>query len=483
MNVVPPAWAGADEEAWQRAGCATCAEREHELERLRRENERLGRRLTDMEANLEQAQRAGKRQAAPFSKGPSAASSRRPGRRPGVAYGQRARRPTPEHVDRDVEVALPVSCPRCGGALDHERTAEQYQEDLPEVRPVVTRFRVHIGHCQRCGRRVQARHPEQTSDALGAAAAQVGPRALALAVQLNKTVGASMGKTAAIVRQVSGIALTPGGLSQALARAAKQASPTYEALIDAIRQSPVVAPDETGWRVGGRSQWLWAFVGDNVTVYRIQPGRGFGQAAAVLGEGFAGVLERDGWAPYRQFTAAAHQTCTAHLLRRCHELLETARGGARHVPLTVRQLLLDGLALRVQRDAGQLQPAEVEAALQDLERRLDVVLALHLRHPANRRLVKHLAHERQALFTYLRRDGVEATNWRAEQAIRPAVVNRKVWGGNRTPVGAHTQQVLVSVLRTCQQQARDPTPILIDLLRSPTPAVAALRYPSASASA
>ena len=481
--MLPPAWEGADEEAWQRAGCATCAEREHELERLRRENERLRRQLTHVEADLEQAQRAGKRQAAPFSKGPSAGNGRRPGRRAGAAYGQRARRPIPEQVDREVEVALPVSCPRCGGALEHERTAEQYQEDLPEVRPVVSRFRVHIGRCQRCGRRVQARHPEQTSDALGAAAAQVGPRAVALAVQLNKTVGASMGKTAAIVRQVSGIALTPGGLSQALARAAKQATPTYDALVDAVRESSVVAPDETGWRVGGRLQWLWAFVGRDVTVYRIQPGRGFQQAAAVLGEQYAGVLERDGWAPYRRFTSAAHQSCTAHLLRRCHELLQTARGGARQVPLTVRQLLLDGLALRVQRDAGQLQPAEVEAAVQDLEHRLDVVFAMHVRHPANRRLVKHLARERHALFTYLRREGVEATNWRAEQAIRPAVVNRKVWGGNRTATGAHTQQVLVSVLRTCQQQARDPTPILIDLLRSPIPAVAPLRYSSGSAAA
>lgn len=81
---------------------------------------------------------------------------------------------------------------------------------------MVTRFRVHIGHGRRCGRRIQARHPQQTSDALGAAAAQVGPRALALAVQLNKTIGASMGKTATILRQVSGITLTAGGLSQAL---------------------------------------------------------------------------------------------------------------------------------------------------------------------------------------------------------------------------------------------------------------------------
>jgi transposase len=341
---------------------------------------------------------------------------------------------------------------------------------------VVTRFHVHIGRCQRCGRRIQARHPQQTSDALGAAAAQVGPRALALAVQLNKTIGASMVKTATILRQVSGITLTAGGLSQALDRTAKQAAPTYDALVEAVRHSPVVAPDETGWRVGGRLQWLWTFVGDQVTVYRIQPGRGFTQAAAVLGEQYAGVLERDGWAPYRQFRAAAHQTCSAHLLRRCHELLETARGGARHIPLAVKQLLLDGLALRAERDTGELTPAQLALGVADLERRLDNLLARHVRHPQNRRLLKHLGHERDALFTYLKRDGVEATNWRAEQALRPAVVNRKVWGGNSTPAGAHTQEILASLLRTCHQQARDPTPILIGLLRSPSPMVAPLRY-------
>jgi len=358
------------------------------------ENERLRRRLTHVEADLEQA-RAGKRQAAPFSKGNALAITRRPGRRAGENYGQRAHRAIPERVDREVEVGLPDSCPHCGGAVEHERTAAQYQEDLPDVRPMVTRFRVHIGHCQRCGRRVQARHPEQTSDALGAAATQVGPRALALAVQLNKTVGASVGKN--------------GGHCAA-------------------------------------GEW------HRPDARRAEPGAGASRAAGHPD------LRRPG-------RGRPQESC----------------GGARHVPLTVRQLLLDGLALRVQRDAGQLQSSEVETAIHDLERRLDIVLAMRLRHPANRRLVKHLAHERQALFTYLRRDGVEATNWRAEQAIRPAVVNRKVWGGNRTAAGAHTQQVLVSVLRTCQQQARDPTPILIDLLRSPTPAVAPLRYPSGSA--
>ncbi|HUZ78997.1 MAG TPA: transposase, partial [Chloroflexota bacterium] len=177
----------------------------------------------------------------------------------------------------------------------------------------------------------------------------------------------------------------------------------------------------------------------------------------------------DGWSPYRRFTEAEHQTCTAHLLRRCGHLLDGARGGARHFPQAIRQLLLDGLALRKQRATEQRPPDQVTTTLTTLEQRLDVLLAEPIRQPANRRLQKHLTRERAALFTYLKRDGVAATNWRAEQAIRPAVVNRKVWGGNRTPHGAGTQQVLVSLLRTCQQQARDATPILTELLRSPTP--------------
>jgi transposase len=55
-------------------------------------------------------------------------------------------------------------------------------------------------------------------------------------------------------------------------------------------------------------------------------------------------------------------------------------------------------------------------------------------HDENRKLVAHLYAERDALFTFLTRPGIDATNWRAEQAIRPAVVNRKVWGDNRPGV-------------------------------------------------
>jgi hypothetical protein len=66
-----------------------------------------------------------------------------------------------------------------------------------------------------------------------------------------------------------------------------------------------------------------------------------------------------------------------------------------------------------------------------------------------------------------------AFNWRAEHAIRPAVVLRKVCGGNRSARGANTQQILASVLRTAQQRGLDPTTILTTLLRAPSPVVSA----------
>ena len=85
----------------------------------------------------------------------------------------------------------------------------------------------------------------------------------------------------------------------------RRAKPTRDALVEALRASPVVYADETGWKQGGRRVWLWVFTNLRETVYEILPGRGFEQAASVLG--------KDGWAPYRCFKEATLQTCYNHL--------------------------------------------------------------------------------------------------------------------------------------------------------------------------
>jgi transposase len=359
-----------------------------------------------------------------------------------------------------------------------ERVAVQHVEDLPASRPLTTRFQIQVGRCRRCGRRVQPRHPEQTSDALGAAGAQIGPRAVALAAWLSKSLGVPAGKISRLYGQL-GLGVTSGGIVQAVTRAGRVCRPTWTALAQGVRASPVVAPDETGWRVGGQRVWLWAFVGLGLTVYRIADGRGYDQAAAVLGEGYGGVLERDGWAPYRGFTAARHQTCLAHLLRRCRELVADADRGQARTPHAVWRILERALWLRSARDTGTIDAAGLAAEVAGLHAQGDRLVAGATRYPPNRRLLGHLARERAHLFTFLEMPGVQATNWRAEQAIRPAVVCRKAWGGNRTWAGAGTWQVLASVLRTAHQQDRDPVELLIGLLRAARPMIADLAIPQA----
>ena len=443
-----------------------------ELERLRRENERLRK-------DLEAARRAGFRQAAPFSKGAPLAQPRRPGRKPGPTYGRQGRRRVPLVVDEPYDVPVPCTCPACGGAVEDTHVTAQYQEDLPPVRPLVRRFDVHVGRCRRCGRRVQGRHPLQTSDALGAAAVQLGPEAVATAAVLNKQLGVSFGKVATLFAERFGLPVAPSAIVRALHRAASKAFPTYAALVQTVRGSPMVVADETGWRVRATLWWLAAYVTPDTTVYAILPGRGFAEAACVLGPSFAGILVRDGWAPYRQFTEAAHQTCLGHLQRRAREL-DTDHPRAR-LPGQVQEVLHEALVVRDRHAAGEISTHGAAVARGRLITRLSTVLEQSTRVAAVRRFAQHLNREWDALFTFLFALTVDATNWRAEHAIRWAVITRKVCGGgNRTPRGAVTQYVLASVLRTARQRGLDRHAVLTPLLRAPTPIVSPALQPRAS---
>ena len=178
--------------------------------------------------------------------------------------------------------------------------ASQYQEELPPVRPIVRRFDIEVSHCSQCRRRVQGRHRLQTSDALGAAGVQLGPGVVALVVELHTEMGVPLAKVARVLRTTFGVDVTEGGLARMLHRAARDAATAYQELCRQVRNAPVVTPDETGWRVGGKRHWLWAYATPETTVYAICPGRGFDDAATVLGIDYAGVLVRDGWVVYRR---------------------------------------------------------------------------------------------------------------------------------------------------------------------------------------
>jgi transposase len=241
-----------------------------------------------------------------------------------------------------------------------------------------------------------------------------------------------------------------------------------------VRHAPWVVPDETGWRIGGKTAWLHTFVTRAATVYHIDRRRGYEAAEPVIGSGYAGALVHDGWAAYERFLFAVHQQCVNHLLTRCKELLAVAIRAAAVFPQKVQRLLWDALALRDRREAGQITPHGLAVAVGFLKARLDRMLFWTKTHPDNERLAKHLDQHRQHLFNFLARPGLDATNWRAEQALRVGVVNRKVWGGNRTEAGAHAQEVLMTLLATARQHGRDTLALLSNLLRGHQPRLALL---------
>ena len=441
-------------------------------EELLSENRSLRQRVVQLEAQvrhliaqLQESQRAAKRQAAPFSKGPPKDPPATPGRKPGQNYGPKAHRELPcRPPDEVFDVPLPPVCPDCGGPTVEDRQAQQFQTEIPR-QPLLRRFDLHLGHCRRCGRRLQPRHPLQTSDALGAAASQLGPDAQAAIVHLNKHAGLSHGKIADYFDTLFGITLTRSAICQVLLRAARRCDDLYQRITDSLPQAPWIVPDETGWRIGGKLAWMHGFVTARTTVYHVATARGYDVAEGFIGFRYAGILVHDGWAPYDRFELARHQQCLAHLRRRCQGLLETALGRAARFPRQVRHLLTDALLLRDRRQEGQVSLHGVAVALGRLEHRLDRLLAGPKTNPDNARLAKHLGKHRHDLFTFLRVPGLDATNYRAEQAMRPAAVNRKVWGGNRTEAGAHAQSVLMTVLATCRQQARDSVAVIAHLLR------------------
>src|ERR1700682_4450796 len=426
-----------------------------ENERLRQENERLQRELEEAPPTLAQAQRQSKRQAAPFSKGPPKPQPKKPGRKSGTAHGRHGHRlpPSPAAVDEALEAPLPDACPQCGGSVRETEVALQYQTEIPR-RPLIRQFHVHVGCCCGCGQRVQGRHPLQTSAALGAAASQIGPDAQAAVVLLNKTFGLSHIKVAAVLHGLFGITLTRGASAQIVLRAADRLGPASQEVDQEIKSAPCLTPDETGWRVAGRPAWPPAWVAERATCYAIDPHRKADVLERLIGIDWSGTMVHDGFASYDRFEAATHQQCLGHVLRRVRELEAKATRGAVHYPRKLIALFTAAIHLRNQHHKGQVSAEQLAQARKEFDWQLRQLAWPAREGPAYETVSAYLWKPLDEWFPFLSHPEVGPTHREAEQAIRPAVVNRKGWGGNRTWVGARAQEVLMSVLETCRRAGR-----------------------------
>jgi transposase len=142
----------------------------------------------------------------------------------------------------------------------------------------------------------------------------------------------------------------------------------------------------------------------------------------------------------------------AHVLRRARDLLANATRGAVRFPRQVIALFTEAIHWRNGYVPGTWTDNQLDAHRVSFDDRLLELVMRPRAVPEYATLAKHLWNHFEQWFAFVFDPRVEPTNWRAEQAIRPAVVNRKVWGGNRTEVGAKAQGVLMSVFETCRRQ-------------------------------
>ena len=415
-----------------------------QVDQLTREN-------ADLRERLDALERKAARQAAPFRrrerKKVSAGKRKRPGRKEGHPGACRA---VPQRVDHEVEVPLSC-CPHCQESVTNRVPLTQYIEEIPPVQPTVTRLTTWTAECPKCGE-VRSTHPLQTSVAQGAAKVQLGPRATGLAAHLNKKLGLTMRKTCNVLQQLCGLKLTPGGLSIALDRVANKLEPEYGQLQEQIQSSKAVFADETSWWVGSPGWWLWVFTSDRGTFYRVDECRGSQVIKDVLGDKFLGILVSDCLSSYDPPYYRKHK-CIAHHLQ--------AIKAARERPDTPDPSYLDAWesvfkqVIELYHNRGERAAARFQSEKQQLTDQVNQLLERPCIQPGDvavqNRLLKQMGHLLGCLDDF----AAEPTNNRAERALRPAVIARKVSCGNKTENGRRTWQIIASLAATCDQLSTD----------------------------
>ena len=431
--------------------------------------EQLRQRIAELEARLAKDSHNSSKPPSsdpPFRKPPPrsqrTASGRKPGGQKGHKGATRALVDAPNHlVVMGLEGAC--TCGRCRSQINAELLPERRQVIELVIHREVTEYRVVAGTCA-CGRMHRSDFPEEIS-----APVQYGPGVCAFAVYMTQYQLLPFERTATVLDELAGIAISPGSLYSAVATASARVQAPVAAIREALVAAPLAHADETGVRVGGALQWLHVLCTASLTAYFPHPKRG-GEAIEACGllTRFAGVLVHDHWKPYASLTCQ-HAYCNAHHLR---ELIAIAESIPSQRPWAedMIALLCEANALTIEARAAGFAALPGPMVL-DIQTRYDAILDVaKARNPArepkpgSRRrvrqspahnLVKRLSEKRDAVLRFLTDLHVPFDNNQAERDVRMPKLKQKVSGCFRSDQGfAHFADIR-SYLSTLRKQSAD----------------------------
>ena len=353
-----------------------------------------------------------------------------------------------EQVDHVVPV-VPDQCD-CGHVLkgrDPEPLRHQVFE-LPPIRPIVTEYQLHALNCPVCRRRVRASLPD------GVSRCGVGPNVDATVGLLTGMCRLSKRTTSEVMNGLFHVPLCVGAVVDSQNRVSEAlAAPVEELRVHAQQQS-IKHADETSWKEMSKRVYLWAVVTPLIAVFSIA-GRSSDVAKVVLGR-VVGILCTDRYSGYAWWPVAMRQVCWAHLQRDFIKILE--RGG---------QSFTVGLALLEESERmfawwgrvkdGDLKRKTFEVYMRTLRKRLRSHLedGTQVDHLKTARTCKQMLKVFEAFFTFVANEGVEPTNNMAEQAVRFAVLWRKMSYGTQSARGSRFVERVVSTYVTLRKQKRN----------------------------
>jgi transposase len=424
--------------------CLTEAEKDALIVAQWRQIEEQSERIATLEAKLGGPMKGPGNSSVPPSQGRKANKPRGGGggqkRRRGHGRGGRK---LSENPDQRV-AAKPTRCPHCQAGLERaaSKLHQRYDKiDLPPVRPIVTQVSLYGADCPCCGAHVVAPAPEGLEPG-----SPFGPRIGALAVYLRYGQIIAYRRLAKLFGELWGVAISEGGLANLFQRARPSFDAQVQAILARLRASRIVCSDETGARIKGRNAWEWVFQNDELSFHVIKNSRAKAVAEAVMDGHKPAIWVSDLYSAQRGH-GERWQICLAHQLRDCQYAIEA---GDKIFAAPMKRLLLRACALGRRRH--RLKDTTLERYAQDLERRLDKIMACQPSQPDAKRLRKRYGKDRDSLFTFMTDRDVPATNNGSERAIRMSTIFRKVTGGFRSHWGAKFYADVRSTLNTGRKQ-------------------------------
>jgi len=425
------------------------------IEQLERENELLKAKIRELESRLAQYENAHTPPSLRRGKTRKKDRDTNDKGKPGQKLGHKGVTRSFVAPDRQVELTMD-RCPDCGAKLGSPlRIDSKIVEEIPEPQPIiVTEYKIAHYKCPCCRKEVAAKDPGCPHEG------KFGNNVIALTTLLKYEDRLPHRKIHDAMRRLYGLKICPATILDLTRRAADAVRPEYDAILSKIRDAPILYVDETGIHVQGEKHWIWTFTTPSETFFVIRKSRGMKVLMEVLTRKFKGIIVCDGWKPYARFTNRI-QRCWAHLLRESKDIAEKFEEA---IPLhNALKELYDLLTKALDTDP----PPKVRETLWKLAREA-------LRHWISkeysvekvRKFVGKISNGFDYWFTFVINPGVEPTNNRAERALRPQVVLRKILGTLRNDKGTSIHERIMTTLATWGQNGLNSLQMLTTKLTS-----------------